>query len=322
MAQTVSLDALQPKQIDATELLSFWNQAQPDEFAITARLLERWLYAEPWRGTHTMLALRQAGALVGVALTSTPPDYPPDGMGLIDGLVVAPGASRSALRRRLLAATEESLRGQGCQSLQWGNSAYGLVRGVPYDRRTSDALQRLGYIDAGRVYDMVADVTRYRRMDDVDSPRGVVRAMQWRERTAIGELLAGPMVAASGEKLDGNNMLPIDHTLEAEQLSDFMLLWTDRGVKGMALVAFSDANWPLELTYPYTLPRPWGALPMVLVAQGEPPGAFTLLIDAALRRFFDNGVKSCVAPGVLTTAPFTQARFKVFRTWQRLVKWL
>ncbi len=44
------------------------------------------------------------------------------------------------------------------------------------------------------------------------------------------------------------------------RISDYMLLWTERGIDGFCKLTFVDSAQPIERYYPYGLPQPWGQL--------------------------------------------------------------
>lgn len=331
MATSSALQLLAPAQIDGAVLLAFWNQTQPDELALAARALRWWIDAPAL--TRSALTLRRGGDLLGAALLSAPAapdaahvahDAAPVGerAGWFDGLVVAGGRTRSVWRRRLLAGGEAWLRDQGCRAVALGGGPAGLVRGLQPNPSVGRFVRRLGYLETGLAHDMALDVARRPGAGDLQAPAGVVRPAQPRDRDEVEALLLRPLLDAPGSAAAAGTVASLRRLLAAGRLSDLMLLWTDRGLVGMVQVAFADSLWPVELAYPWTLARPWAALPALVVESAQPPGAFALLIDAALRRLLNNGVNSCVAPGVVWTAPWLQAGFHIERSWQRYVKLL
>ncbi len=50
------------------------------------------------------------------------------------------------------------------------------------------------------------------------------------------------------------------HLSEGGRISDFIALWTERGVDGCCLLTFEDSRRPLDRFFPHALPKPWGQL--------------------------------------------------------------
>jgi hypothetical protein len=115
-------------------------------------------------------------------------------------------------------------------------------------------------------------------------------------------------------------LLLIDGTLREGRFADLMLLWSARGLEGLSILIFPDSATPLDLAYPYNLPRGWSALGPVLVRADAADGATGMLLDASLRRLHNNGANSCVALGVRTRALYADYRFQALRTWSLFVK--
>ena len=79
------------------------------------------------------------------------------------------------------------------------------------------------------------------------------------------------------------------------RLSDYMVLWTDRGIDGCCILTFDDSVQPIERFYPYRLPRPWGQLGSIGVsADCRGRGYGSALLDAGLRRLHNTGVNGCI----------------------------
>ena len=79
------------------------------------------------------------------------------------------------------------------------------------------------------------------------------------------------------------------------RISDYILLWSERGVDGCCQLRFEDSSSPLERFYPYRLPRPWGQLGSIGVsADRRGRGYGALLLDGGLRQLREHGVAGCV----------------------------
>jgi hypothetical protein len=150
-----------------------------------------------------------------------------------------------------------------------------------------------------------------------------VRPPHPRDRDDVDALLAHPAAlwnAALDTEADAPSLLLIDDTLLNGRFADLMLLWSARGLEGLSILIFPDSATPLDLAYPYSLPRGWSALGPVLVRTGATDGAAGMLLDASLRRLHNNGANSCVALGVRTRALYADYRFQALRTWSLFVK--
>jgi len=100
-----------------------------------------------------------------------------------------------------------------------------------------------------------------------------------------------------------------------------MLLWTEEGVEGACKLTFEDSAWSLGRYFPYSLPRPWGQLGFIGVAEsvrGQGMGLF--LLDAGLRRLRDNGVNGCVIDWTDLLDFYGKAGFAPYHKWAVLWK--
>jgi hypothetical protein len=331
MSPRSQLVSVAPAQLDAEELLAFWNAAQPEELPASSRLLEWWVDAHGAEGTGLVMQLRSEGELRAVSLLTRGSPVQPDAnggpvripFGWVDGLVAPVGRYRNERRARLLAAAEMWLRQGGAGAIQLGGGPFSLCRGALPDERTAHFLLGQGYVEGSNTHlnDLALDVARYIPPADAAALPGLVRPAQPRDRDEIEALLAAPLVmGATGESASDAHRAALRLLLNEGRVSDLMVLWTDDGAMGVAQLAFSDSLWPLELTYPWTLPRPWSALPLLALREGQSDAALVALLDGSMRRLHNNGVNSCVAPGILRSAPYEQTGFAPYRAWRAFVK--
>lgn len=323
MTSRLKITAHPPNLLDVGELLSFWNTAQPDDLHATARLFEWWQGGcATGEAMGAVLQLRRGDLLVGAGLVSrlTQPDASvADGpIGWVDAMALAPGPKRSADRTRLLRAAHEQLRSWGCRAAVAGGGPLSLARGGPeLDRAGAFSRDALAEPIAPVLYDMTADVARYHPPAELPPLAGVVRPAQPRDRDEIEALIARPLLAHSaGVEASAAHLFTIRRILESGRLADLMLLRTYDGVTGLTQLAFADSVWPVELVYPWSLPRPWAALPALFTRPATPDSAVLALLDSALRRLHNNGVNSCVAPGIHRTALYERAGFVRGRSWR------
>jgi len=337
MTQLSQITSVSPSLLDAEELLTFWNAAQPDDLATSSRLFAWWQSAhngipalQQWHAEGSALLLRRDSQLLGAALVSAPLLHgeateaePPSRLGRLDGIAVPAGRYRSTHRAKLIAAAEEWLRAAGATAITLGGGPFSLFRGMPGDPRTARALRDLGYTDgaATPIHDLAVDVARYKPPADEVPLAAVARPAQPGDRAEVEALLKTTLqVASTGDSAQPGDLWSIHQLLAQGRISDLMLLWTADGLAGIAQIAFADSTWPVELCYPWTLPRPWAALPLVMIRHDQPDAACLALIGSSLRRLHNTGVNSCVAPGIARTSLYEGAGFALLRSWEPFVK--
>lgn len=112
-----------------------------------------------------------------------------------------------------------------------------------------------------------------------------------------------------------------EHLRVGGRISDYMLLWTDAGVRGFCQLTFEDSPKPIERFFPYRLPRPWGNLrPIGVSAADRGRGYGAAVLDAGLRRLRDNGVKGCVIDWTSLLDFYGKFGFEPYREYKILVK--
>ncbi|MCB0022588.1 MAG: GNAT family N-acetyltransferase, partial [Caldilinea sp.] len=105
------------------------------------------------------------------------------------------------------------------------------------------------------------------------------------------------------------------------RLSDYMLLWTERGVDGCCLLTFPDSMRPMERYYLYRLPKPWGQLGSIGVsADRRGHGYGAALLDAGLRRLHDNGINGCVIDWTGLVDFYARFGFERYRSYTMLAR--
>ncbi|MBU1878018.1 MAG: GNAT family N-acetyltransferase, partial [Chloroflexi bacterium] len=254
----IPFDAADPAHVAA--IAAIWTGACGPDLALAPDTV---LY-HTWSVTGAVQAGQLAvcdGQPVGVALASAFPDDPATAMpdlGWIDAIAVLPAHQRQGIGSALLAWAGDWLRDQGCSAGQLGGSLRPFAPGLPTALGTAAFFYRRGYEDAHHTWDLAADLTDY-------SP-------------ATGALAVTCRPAEPG---DGDALLAFwqrefpgrwrfeyqEHLREGGRLSDYLLLWTDRGVDGACLLTLENSLRPVERFFPYGLPRPWGQLGTVGVSQ-------------------------------------------------------
>jgi GNAT superfamily N-acetyltransferase len=108
---------------------------------------------------------------------------------------------------------------------------------------------------------------------------------------------------------------------EGGRVSDYMLLWTGRGVDGFCQLTFGDSLRPLDRFFMHRLARLWGQLGPIGVSwdcRGKGYGA--ALLDAGLRRLRDHGVDGCVIDWTTLLDFYGKFGFQPYREYKVLEK--
>lgn len=308
-----------PVTLDALVLADLWNHAVTADMPTSAHLIAWAMDAHAPRSVGVWLAW-QDGQPVGFATASHVGDC---SVGWVDALAVPARSNRAAMRTALLTDAAAWLQATGCAVLQVGGGPRSLMRGALDGGQRVDFFVSRGFVDAGSVDDMAVDLARYAPPTNASPFAGVVRPPRPRDRDDVDALLAEPSALVSeamGAEVDTAALLLVKDTLRSGRFADLMLLWSARGLEALSILIFADSATPIELAYPYSLPRPWALLGPALARTDTAPGASGMLLDASLRRLHSNGVNSCVALGVSRRALYAEYGFKPLRTWKVFVK--
>ena len=304
---------------------SVWTAACGADLTISARFVSynvqpgagkvqagRLVYLDDAGAEPEAAGFALASALPGDALADSP------GTGHIDAIVVTPAAQRRGAGSALLAWAEGWLREQGCTHIILGASQRPFVPGVPAELGTARFFQQQGYLpNPGHavVWDMAHDLRDYVTPPTALKARGVV---------------ARPARPGDEEALLGflRREFPGGWRYEAEELlraglriSDYVLLWSERGVDGCCLVTLEDSLRPMDRFYPYRLPRPWGQLGSIgISADRRGLGYGAALLDGSLRHLRDNGVRGCIIDWLVLVDFYARFGFCKFRQYGMMSK--
>jgi GNAT superfamily N-acetyltransferase len=300
-------------------LTTIWNAACGGDLSISEKFVR--FNVQPGAGSSQAgrIALvdgEPVGALLVSVLEGEPGVMAPD-LGWIDLIAVAPPAQRQGTGSALLAWGEEWLQSQGCRGAVVGASLRPFTPGVPVELASLTFFQQHGYQADNTVWDMAADLSHYETPPTVRPIDGAVRPARTGDEEA--------MLAFLRREFPGRWRYEAEEFLRNPQcrISDYMLLWTERGVDGLCIVTFEDSGQPIERFYPYTLPRPWGQLGTVGVsADRRGRGYGAALVDAGLRRLRDNGVRGCVIDWLVIVDFYARFGFTVFREYKQVFKGL
>ncbi len=291
---TIDIVSIDPAQADEDEFIAafvgLWNSALGDEMAISPSFVR--YNVKPSTGVGRVLfAATIDGHRVGAALATAlygEPQVNANGEGWLDALVVAPTMQRRGIGRMLLAAAERWLAEQGCRAVQVGGGLRPFAPGAPKTGGAAAFFLRHGYSHVGAAWDLAANLATYTPPDGMREAPCVVRP--------AAPAQAGDLLAFLRREFPGRWRYEAEMFLaDGGRISDFMLLWTERGVDGCSLLTFPDSIRPLERFYPYALPKPWGQLGSIGISADQRGQGFgAALLDAGLRRLHNNGVNGCV----------------------------
>jgi GNAT superfamily N-acetyltransferase len=290
-SEIVSIDPALPD-VDRfiSAFVDLWNNALGEEMAISQAFVRYNL--KPSVGVMRNLFVATVNErMVGVALATALHGEPlvnADSEGWLDALVVEPGMQRRGVGRLLLGAAERWLVEQGCQAVQVGGGLRPFTPGAPETSGATAFFTRHGYQHLGVSWDMAANLATY-------APPAGMREAPCAVRPATPSH-AGELLNFLRREFPGRWRYEAEMFLaDGGRISDFMLLWSERGVDGCCLLTFPDSVRPLERFYPYQLPKPWGQLGSIGVsADRRGQGFGAALLDAGLRRLHNNGVNGCV----------------------------
>jgi GNAT superfamily N-acetyltransferase len=297
-------------------LAEVWNSALPSHLAISPKFV-RYNVAPVTGGAQTGQIALLAEEPVGVVLVSrltSEPTVMPETAGWIDALAVASGAQRQGIGRTLLTWAEEWLASAGCHLSILGKSIRTFLPGPPVEADSVAFFRRCGYKGESSVWDVAANLATYTPPASLQTFAGMVRPGQRGEEEALLTFLR--------REFPGRWRFECEEFLRAgHRFSDYMLLWTERGVDAFCRLTFEDSGQPIERFYPYQLPRPWGQLGLVGVsADCRGRGYGLAVVDAGLRRLHNNGINGCVIDWTNIVDFYAKFGFSQYREYQQMQK--
>lgn len=309
--------AVDPAHSDA--LATLWNDALPTDLHISSRFV-RYNISGVTGGIQAGQIALVDGAIAGIILASTIRENPlvnPRHIGWIDAIVVHPAHQRQGIGRQLISWAERWLMDQECQQIQVGANQRLFLPGVPTALERVGFFHQLGYGGDRLVWDLAANLAGYQTPATVREIPGAVRPAQPGDEAAFHTFLAREFPGRWHFEFQEYCRTP-DY-----RFTDYMLLWTERGVDGFCRLTFEDSQRPIERYYPYSLPRPWGQLGLVGVsADRRGQGFGAAVVDAGLRRLHNNGVNGCVIDWTTIVDFYGKFGFVPYREYVQLSKML
>ena len=302
---------------DADHIAAIWTAACGPDLAISPRFAR--FNTRPTTGAIQAgrLAL-QAGQPVGFVLASVlpaDPDTSPPEMGWVDAIAVLPNSQRQGIGSELLAWAEGWLRSQGCTVSRLGGSLRPFAPGLPGELHTESFFDKRDYKmrEWGSLdWDVASDLETYApKSYQVDAKLQPARP---------GDEDA--MLTFLRREFPGRWRFEFEEFLrEKGRMSDYVLLWSERGVDGFARLTFEDSERPIERFYMHRLPRPWGQLgPIGVSGDCRGKGYGGALLDAGLRRLRDSGVRGCVIDWTGLVDFYGKFGFQPYRQYAMLLK--
>lgn len=324
MNHSFTLIELNPENSAHVEAMTVvWNAACPSDLMLSNRFIE--FNLQGITGGQQMGRLVLASdSIVGFALASTlhgQPQVAAPTEGWIDAIAVTPAQQRQGIGSALLAWAETWLAAQGSQIIHLGASQHPFVPGLPSALGTASFFQQRGYANARQTWDMGANLATYQPPECVRTIQGVVQPARHGEEDAVRAFLQREFPGRWHFEFE--EFLRNPAGTPGARLSDYMLLWSERGVDGFCQLTFEDSLRPIERFFPYQLPRPWGQLgPIGVSADRRGLGYGAALLDTGLRRLYNNGVNGCIIDWTTHLALYAKFGFTPYREYIQLTKQL
>ena len=238
--------------------------------------------------------------------------------GWLDAIAVAPDAQGMGIGRALLQQAESWHAQHGATAISVGAGLRPFVPGVPEALNSVAFFQHYGYgVTPDQImqeWDVAADLAHYQPPRTVREIDGLVRPAQRDDHDAMLTFLRREFPDRWRYEFE-------QFVAEGGRISDYMVLWTARGVDGCCVLTFEDSFQPIERFYPYRLPRPWGQLGSIGVsADRRGQGFGAALLDAGLRRLHNNGINGCVIDWTDLLDFYAKFGFRPYRTYHILIK--
>jgi len=310
----IPLNTTEPTHIQA--IVQVWNAACGPALPISERFVAYNVRPCAGGAQAGQMAIVD-GAVVGFVLASLVDGEPlvtAADEGWIDALAVTPAAQRQGIGGALLGWAEHWLAEHGRTRSRLGGSLRPFTPGLPEELGGFDFFAQRGYTQSYMAYDMAANLATYASTSTVREVDAAARpAQRGQEDDLLGFLR---------REFPGRWRYEAEaHLRQGLRLSDYMLLWSERGVDGCCLLTFPDSAQPIERFYPYNLPKPWGQLGSIgISADCRGKGYGALLLDAGLRRLHNNGVNGCVIDWTGLVEFYGKFGFEVYRGYRCLSK--
>lgn len=263
----------------------------------------------------------QADEPVGMVVASEPltadqHSWRSDGTkgGWITAIATLPECQNQGIASTLMDWAEEWLLDRDCQTALLGGNIRPFTPGLPVELETALFFAKRGYQSQGRFWDMSANLAHYVPPETVRDTNCIVRPAQRGDEAPLLDFLS--------REFPKRWKAQFEHFLDDNgRLSDYMVLWTERGVDGFCQLTFEDSMRTVERFFPYQLPRPWGQFGSVGVSLDQRGKGFgAALIDSGLRRLHNNGVNGCIIDWTVLLDLYAKFGFETYREYQTMSK--
>lgn len=257
---------------------------------------------------------------IGMIVVSAPsavdkqPDLDHPTTGWITAIATLPECQGRGIGSALLDWGEGWLAEQGCRRALLGGNIRPFVPGLPVELENEAFFAKRGYISEGNCWDMSSNLAHYMPPESLRDVDCIVRPAHSGDVEPLREFLS--------REFPQRWKTQFEHFLaDNGRLSDYMVLWTARGLDGFCQLTFEDSMRTVERFFPYQLPRAWGQFGSVGVsAEQRGKGFGAAIIDAGLRRLHNNGVNGCVIDWTGLLDLYAKFGFETYREYQTLAK--
>ena len=287
-------------------IAQLWNAACGPDLTIQARAVE--YYTRPTPGVHRegRIALVD-GKPVGFVLADAVLDAQKP-RACIDAVAVLPDFQNKGIGRSLLNWAEGMARSHQSAHISLGASPRWFAAGLPAQMQNRAIFERFGYQFAPEmVWDCARSLKDYQSPERVHRIEGDVHSLQPGELDEFLHLLQRDF--SGGWDLDVR-----EHLRECGPLEDFIVLRTTHGLDAFCWITHAGSFRPLDRYFLHGLPRPWGQLGMVGVAEDQRGSGLSLkLLDGALQHLVALGVDGCVIDWTGYLSLYAKLGFRPYR---------
>src|SRR5262249_26569475 len=222
------LNVQDPTQLDA--IATLWNDACAPALAISNRFVT--YNTQPVTGGSQVGQIAYQGeqpvGFVLASILSGEPTVAPEDVGWIDALAVTPSAQGQGIGAALLTWAEQWLASQGRRTVRLGASQRPFTPGLPVELNNLSFFSHRGYLCPQLSWDTAADLATYETPEPMrkaqEKMEVSIRPGQKGEEPALLEFLR--------REFPGRWRFEFEEFLRVKpyRFSDYMLLWTERGV--------------------------------------------------------------------------------------------
>lgn len=266
---------------------SIWNAACGPDLAITPRGFEYNTRATTGIDRAGQVALVE-GRPVGFILADAAEDHSrPEAW--IDALAVLPAHQKKGIGKALLAWAEDHARAHAAGRLVLGASSRWFAPGLPTQLQNREVFEKCGFeFSSMLTWDLGCSLKSYRSPIRVQQIEGDAHPLRPEELDDFLGLMKRDF--AWGWDLDVKEYLR-----DGGPLEDMIVLITSHGLDAFCWITHPGSFRPIDRFFPHGLPRPWGQLGMVGVAESRRGLGLSLkVMDGALRRLIGLGVDGCI----------------------------